>query len=107
MTLATLLLFFLQNYLGPPLVLACVCPALYGLARAYAALVAGGVLVPATGFAAGYALANGRRPSARIVEPPVTAYALHYQFVFITSIASPFCRARSARSCAQTTIGRC
>jgi hypothetical protein len=50
-----LLLFFLQNYLGPPLVLACVCPALYGLARAYAALVAGGVLVAAASFAAGYA----------------------------------------------------
>jgi len=33
-TLATLLLFFLPNYLGPPLVLACVYPALYGLARA-------------------------------------------------------------------------
>jgi cell division protein FtsW (lipid II flippase) len=50
-----LLFFFLQNYLGPALVRACLCPALYGLARAQAALVAGGVLVPAAGFAAGYA----------------------------------------------------
>lgn len=53
---ALLALFFLQRDLGPALVLACVFLALYGIARARAALVVAGFAVLATGFAIGYAI---------------------------------------------------
>lgn len=51
-----LLFFFLQKDLGPALVLACVFLALYGVARGRILMVAIGVALLVTGFAAGYAI---------------------------------------------------
>lgn len=51
-----LVFFFLQKDLGPALVVACLFLSLYGVARGRATMVAVGLLLLVSGFAAGYAI---------------------------------------------------